>query len=282
MVGNFEFGAIVFGLLSAASFGAGDFSGGMATRRLPVLGVIAVSHGAGLILLVTLALLTGEVFPTAVDIMWGAAAGTMGMLGLACLYRALAIGRAGVVAPITGVVGAVLPVVVAFITAGLPSELQLIGFVVGLVSVWLVSGDKGSSSRTSIGLSLAAGLFFGVFFVFFAQVSEAAFFWPLTAARVASFSITLIAATMSRAEWMPSDRSALGIVILAGLLDVGGNAFYVLATRTGRLDIAAVMSALFPAMTILLAWVILKERLSRVQFIGVAAALAAIALIAAG
>ncbi len=282
MVGNPELGAMIFGLLSAATFGAGDFSGGFASRRTPVVGVITISHGVGLMLMLVLALASGESFPSAADMLWGAAAGASGMIGLGALYRALAIGRAGIVAPIVGVIGAVLPVGFAFVTTGLPEVLQLLGLVLGLISLWLISGARGSTSRESVILAVVAGLAFGVFFTCYAQVSAAAFFWPLVGARAVSFSIMLLVGLFSRQAWIPRDRRAWGVILLAGLLDVSGNATFILAAQTGHLDIAAVVSSLYPAVTILLARLILKETLSSVQLIGVVTALVAITLIAAG
>ena len=282
MVNNPELGAMIFGLLSAITFGAGDFSGGFASRRTPVVGVITISHAVGLVLLIVLALASGEALPASADMLWGAAAGASGMVGLGALYRALAIGRAGIVAPIVGVIGAVLPVGFAFVTTGLPEILQLLGLVLGLISVWLVSGAMGTTSRESLGLAVLAGLAFGVFFTCYAQVSVEAFFWPLVAARFTSFSIMLLVALFSRREWFPRDRRALWVIVLAGLLDVSGNATFIRAAQTGHLDIAAVVSSLYPAVTILLARFVLKEILTLVQFIGVVTALVAITLIAAG
>ncbi len=281
MVGNLELGAIVFGLLSAASYGAGDFSGGMATRRLPVISVIAVAHGVGLIFMLALALLTREILPPLVDFAWGIIAGLAGLVGLAALYQGLALGRAGVVAPIAGVLSAALPVAFAFLTVGLPNTFQIVGFGIGLVSVWLVSGGELRFNwLPGMGLALAAGVGFGVYYILLAQIGDTALFWPLAAGRAASFSVMLVLARRQRADWFPREPRTLLMIALIGLLDVGGNLFFVLAERTGRLDIAAVVSSLYPAVTIVLAWIILKERLSRVQLLGVVAALIAIALIA--
>lgn len=281
MIGNLELGAIFFGLLSAASYGAGDFSGGMATRRIPVISVIAVAHGVGLIFLVLMALITRETVPPLVDFAWGIVAGLAGLVGLRALYQGLALGRAGVVAPIAGVLSAGLPVIVAFLTLGLPSQLQVVGFAIGLVSVWLVSGGEFRADRVpGMGLAFLAGFGFGVYYVLLGQIGDTALFWPLAAGRAASFGIMLIASMRTGKDWFPRDLRTLLMILLIGLLDVGGNIFFVMAERTGRLDIAAVVSSLYPAVTILLAWVILKERLSRIQLVGVAAALVAIAFIA--
>jgi drug/metabolite transporter (DMT)-like permease len=281
VIGNLELGAIFFGLLSAASYGVGDFSGGMATRRIPVMSVIAVAHGIGLVFLILMAIVTRETIPPTVDFVWGVVSGLAGLVGLSALYRGLALGRAGVVAPIAGVLSAGLPVVVAFLTLGAPGQTQIIGFLIGLVSVWLVSGGEFRTGHVpGMGLAFLAGIGFGVYYVLLGQIGETALFWPLAAGRAASFSIMLVAAMRTGKGWFPRDPRTLFMILLIGLLDVGGNIFFVLAERTGRLDIASVVSSLYPAVTILLAWVILREKLSRIQIIGVLAALVAIALIA--
>jgi drug/metabolite transporter (DMT)-like permease len=276
-----ELAAIAFGLASAALWGAGDFSGGLAARRTAVLGVIVVSHGIGLCLMVGLALLRAEPFPAPADLIWGCLSGLSGVMGVAALYRALAVGQMGIAAPVAAVFTAAVPVLVAFLTEGLPRPLQFIGFGLALAGVWFLARPERTAANRSQGLGLAvlAGLGFGVLFVGLAQVSQGAFFWPLAAARATSFSATL--ALASRRAWAPQ-RGTLGAVILAGILDVGGNAFYVLATQAGRLDIAAVLASLYPASTVALAWLLLKERVTRLQVLGVGAALVAIMCITAG
>jgi drug/metabolite transporter (DMT)-like permease len=267
------------GLASAACWGAGDFCGGLASKRTHVYSVIITSQIVGVGLLIGLAFAFGEAVPAPDQLALGGAAGFAGTIGLLALYRALATGRMGVAAPIAAIVGAALPVLVGFSIDGLPSGLQLIGFAVALLAVWLITQAPDAALRLrELTLPLVAGLAFGVFFVLIGTVKEGFVFWPLVAARCTSLGALWITATLSHQPRL-ADRAHWRLVALVGIMEVGGNAFFVLAGQTGRLDVAAVISSLYPATTVWLAWVILKERLSRQQLMGVAAALAAIVLI---
>jgi drug/metabolite transporter (DMT)-like permease len=278
-----EFLAIVFGLASAASWGSGDFSGGFATRRGSVYSVVIISQLIGGVFLVTLALSLRESIPAADNLILGGIAGISGAIGLVALYTGLASGRMGVVAPVTAVVAAAIPVLFSLFTEGLPATSQLVGFGMGLIAVWLLSsgGDGDAIQARELGLALTAGSGFGLFFILIDQVSQSAVFWPLVAARIASVSF-LIILTLVRRGWERPAGNQLSLIALAGIFDTGGNTFFVLATRMGRLDIAAVLSSLYPAATVLLAWLILKERLMPQQWLGVAATLAALVFIAGG
>jgi drug/metabolite transporter (DMT)-like permease len=275
-----DIAAVAFGLASALSWGAGDFSGGLATKRTPVLTVLAIGHFVGLLLLIGLALLWGEALPANADLAWGLAAGMAGVVGIAALYRALAIGRMGLVAPVSAVITAALPTLFGMITEGLPSALTLGGFGLALLGVWLVAGAGGAEGgRAGLGLALLAGCGFGVFFVLVDRAGASAVFWPLAAARCGSLVLVLPFALARRQLARPELR-LLATVLLAGALDVAGNAFFVLATQSGRLDIAAILSSMYPASTVLLAALLLGERITRPQVAGIGAVLAAIVLIA--
>jgi drug/metabolite transporter (DMT)-like permease len=275
--------AIAFGLASAASWGSGDFSGGLASRRSSVYSVVIISQLIGAVFLVTLAFSLGESVPSTNNLILGGIAGVSGAIGLVALYTGLASGRMGVVAPVTAVVAATIPVLFSFLTEGLPATSQLVGFGMGLIAVWLLSsgGDGGAIQVRELGLALTAGLGFGLFFILIDRVSQSAVFWPLVAARITSVSF-LIVLTILRRGWKQRARNQLSLTALAGIFDTGGNTFFVLATRMGRLDIAAVLSSLYPAATVLMAWLILKERLMPQQWLGAVAALAALVFIAWG
>jgi drug/metabolite transporter (DMT)-like permease len=275
-----ELAPVVFGLASAACWGAGDFSGGLATKRTHVYSVVIASQIVGAALLTGLALAFSEKMPTPGHLLWGGAAGLCGGLGLVALYRALASGRMGVAAPVSAVLTAVVPVIFGFFIQGLPTALQLIGFGLALVAVWLISRteDAGFNLR-DIGLPLAAGFFFGLFLTIINRLSEAAILWPLVAARLGSLTTLLAVTTLTRQPRLP-EINLLPLTTLVGVLDAAGNAFFALAGHVGRLDVAAVLSSLYPATTVWLAWLILKERITRLQTVGIAAALAAIVLIA--
>jgi drug/metabolite transporter (DMT)-like permease len=277
-----ELSAMAFGLLSAVSYGAGDFNGGLATRRMGAVGVVVISHGFGLVLLVVLALLSAEALPPTDDLLLGGVAGIAGMVGLASLYRALASGHMGIAAPISAVLSAALPVVFSVFSRVSPESTQIIGFVLAFVSVILISYTRGAAANsTSLFFAVTAGVGFGVFFIILDFIESDAIFWPLAASRVVSTSIMLTVALLSRRKWLPSGRSLLAIILLSSVLDVGGNVFFLMSAQSGRLDIASVVSSLYPAVTLLLARLVLKERFSAMQGVGVVLALGAVVLISA-
>jgi drug/metabolite transporter (DMT)-like permease len=273
-------GAVTFGLLASLSWGASDFSGGLSTRRVHVFGVITVSYVAGLALLVALALAWSEPIPSGDDLAWGGAAGLAGVTGLTAQYRALAVGRMGIVAPVAAVLGTAVPVLVAALTEGLPGASQMVGFVLAIAGVWIIARPELSGGRTDgLGLAVLAGLGFGAFFIMIDRVSEGAVFWPLVAARGTSFVVMALIVMTSRVAWRPG-RNALPLILVAGALDVGGNTFFLLAAQAGRLDVSSVMSSLYPMVTVLLARLVLHEHVTRLQAAGIIAAVVAIPLIA--
>jgi drug/metabolite transporter (DMT)-like permease len=276
------FTATIYGLLSALSWGAGDFSGGMATKRSNAFTVVLISQFVGGILLVILALFFGETLPQRRDLLFGAMAGLSGMVGLLALYHGLASRQMGLFAPLSAVIAALFPLPISFLTEGLPSPLTLVGFVVALLSVWLLSMPDGDQKiqLSSLGLPLLAGSGFGFFFIAIAQVSDGAVLFPLVSARVASAVVLLLVLWGSK-QTIKFNVRHLPVIALAGIFDVGGNAFFALAAQTGRLDEATLLSSLFPATTVFLAWVILKEQLNRWQWVGVVLAIVALVLIAA-
>lgn len=282
MILSTDLAAVVFGLAAAATWGAGDFSGGLATRRTNVFGVIIVSQLVGLLLMIVLALINREAMPPLSSLAWGCAAGVCGGIGVVALYRALAIGKMGIAAPIAAVFTAALPVLVSMFTEGLPHLIQLFGFACALIGIWFLAGHQGSGGRTAgIGLAILAGLGFGALLIFLKQAGNSAVYWPLAAARIASIALMLIVALTSQRGWQPRWDS-FRLIFFSGIFDVLGNVFFVLATQSGRLDVSAVLASLYPAATIALAWLILKEHVTRIQWIGILAALVATALISAG
>ncbi len=279
---NPEILALIYGISSAVTWGAGDFSGGFATKRSHVFTVILLSQMVGALLLVLLALLFAEGMPHLTYLGLGALAGIFGAFGLVALYRGLALGRMGIVAPLSAVVTAFIPMVFAFFNEGLPPKMQILGFFVALVAVWFLSSSLGGG-RTRLNeliLPVAAGTGFGLFFIFIDRVSDVAILWPLVAARLGALClVSSFFLVRSQKMEIPAGGQFL-FIALAGVFDTGGNAFFALATRLGRLDTSAVISSLYPAATVALAWLVLKERLTRKQWFGVAAALSALVLIA--
>ena len=266
-------------LLAAASWGGGDFAGGLATKRASVFRVVAVAHACGLVATLAMAILSGEPFPPPATLAWGAFAGFVGVFGIAALYRALAIGRMGVVAPVAAVVTGFLPVVVGIRTEGLPDRLQLCGFALALLSIWLVARpSEHIDSHRGVGLAALAGIAFGLFLIAGKQAGHGGVFWPLVSARVVSTSLMVVLVAVMPRDPQPL-RPVLWPMILSGLLDSAGNALFIAATRHGRLDVAAVLSSLYPASTVVLARVLLKERIARLQAVGIACAIVSVALV---
>lgn len=276
-----EYATAGLSLASAACWGIGDFSGGVGAKGSNAFGVVVVAHTSGLLCMLLLALITGEPMPSHDAMLWGALAGFVGGLGLVCLYRALAIGQMGINAPVAAVITGALPVLYGISKEGYPAPIQMVGFAVALIAIWLVALPSGEFGRPKgLGLAICAGIGFGGYLIFSRQAATEAVFWPLVAARIASVTEMLVIVLASRRPWQPS-RSLLGWMIFAGVFDSLGNMFFMYAVRHGRLDVATVLSSLYPASTVLLARFVLKEKISRLQTSGMVAALVAVPLIAA-
>ena len=273
---------VVFGLVSAIAWGAGDFGGGWASRRAPVLGISLVVQVVGVLLYAALAVAAREATPTPATVAISVAAGVAVTIGIVALYHGLAVGRMGVVAPVTGLIAALLPVVAGIVRDGLPATPVLAGIVLALVAVVLVSRVPGASgSRSGIELAIVAGVGIGVFNILAAELPDGQVFGPLVVIKVAAATVIVAVLLVGRRTWrMP--RRLVMIAVAVGLFDLVGNACYVLATQAGRLDVAATLSSLYPVTTILLAVAFLGERVTRSHALGIAAAIVAIALISAG
>lgn len=278
-------------LISAGLYGAADFLGGLATRRSPALVVVAVAQTTGLVLLLLLAAAVRPAAPSGLDVLWASAAGLAGGVGVALLYKGLALGTMGVVAPVTAICAVVIPVGAGMIAGERPSTLAATGIVIALLAIALVSQqpDEQKTHRASsrsvlppgVPVALASGVAIGLFFLFLAKTGGEGALWPLVASRATSavlFSAVVLAThgviALPRRQWLLS----LG----AGVLDVGANASYLLASREGPLSTAVTLASLYPASTIVLAAIVLRERFSMVQTAGIVAALLAVALIVSG
>ena len=261
-------------------WGAGDFSGGIGSKGSNAFGVVVVAHGTGLVCMLALALATGEPIPPKAALLWGVAAGIGGGLGLVSLYRALAIGQMGINAPVAAVITGALPVLFGIWTEGPPKLIQVVGFGVALLAIWLIALPSGEIGRPrGLGLAICAGIGFGVYLICSKQAATQSVYWPLAAARAASAIEMLLIVSIGRQAWKPA-KKLLPYMVAAGIFDSMGNLLFVYAVRIGRLDVATVLSSLYPATTVLLAWLVLKERISRIQTIGMIAALVAVPLIA--
>jgi drug/metabolite transporter (DMT)-like permease len=268
-------------LAGAALWGAGDFNGGIGSKGSNAFGVVVVAHGTGLLCMVALAIATGEPIPSHITLLWGAAAGFGGGLGLVALYRALAIGQMGINAPVAAVITGALPVLFGIWTEGPPALIQVAGFGVALIAIWLIASPSGDIGRPKgIGLAICAGIGFGIYLICSKQAATEAVYWPLVTARGASMAEMLLIVTLSGQPWKPA-RNLLPYMMAAGVFDSLGNTCFMYAVRHGRLDVATVLSSLYPATTVLLARFVLKERISRLQTAGMIGALVAVPLIAA-
>ncbi len=269
----------LYGLISALTWGAGDFSGGIATKRSSPYGVVIVAHAVSLLLLLGLALGLGEPIPPLGAWALGGLAGVCGGAGLTLLYRALASGQMSVAAPVSALVAAALPVLVGSLTDGLVGGLTLAGFGLALLAVWLISGGAEANFRwEGFAMPVVAGIMFGAFFALIGFASGVSVLWALVAVRVVSISSLLLFSLLTRQKWIPA-RESLFPILASSVLDTAGNVFYALSARTGRMDVAAVLGSLYPASTVILARFVLKEKISRMQTAGIAFALTAIALI---
>ena len=275
--------AVLLALASAVVYGMADFCGGLATRRSTAFAVVALSQATGLAaLLVLLPWLGGA--PVAADLFWGAAAGVAGAAGLVLFYRALAGGVMSVVAPVTAVSAAAIPVVVGLGLGDRMAWWAVVGIGLALVAVVLVAAEDGLGSlRTarpgSLLPALAAGAGFGLFFVLLDRTREAAELSPLVGARVVSVTLVVVLALASR-QSLRIPRPVLPIVLVAGLGDMAANALFLLAAQQGQLAITGVLASLYPVSTVVLAQVVLRERLAGTQVAGLATAGAAVVLIA--
>jgi drug/metabolite transporter (DMT)-like permease len=268
--------------VAAATWGSGDFAGGLLSRRSPLLAVVLVSQLVGTVISLAVAFLRGETMPLPSDIPWSVFGGLTGGIGIVALYRGLAVGRMGVVAPVTGVIAAVIPVGVGIAIEGLPTPFVAIGIGLAILAVVLVSRvDDGRSGPSGLGLALVAGIAIGAFGVTVNQISEGHVFGPLTLIRVTE-ALLIVAIAVGARQPLRPDRRLLPALAGVGVLDMAGNAAFILAVQAGSLAIAAVLSSLYPVTTVLLATVVLHERVTRSHAVGIGLAIAAIACIGIG
>jgi uncharacterized membrane protein len=285
---------LILALMAAAAYGASDFLGGLASRRAPTIAVIVVSQGLALLSITIGAPLLGGA-ASSVDLLWGGVAGLAYAAGLFLLYRGLASGQMSVVAAVTGVCTISLPVLFGLLVGEEPGVWALVGIGLATVSILLVSGGAGqattdatviatsgvgpSPNRSVIGTAIVAGLAFGCFFIALSRTRPEAGLWPLLATRAVTMCSYLAIAAWTR-QSLRLDPASLRLALCAGALDIGANTLYLLSVRGGLLSLAATLTSMYPATTVLLASVVLRERLPRRQAIGLSCAAAAVLLIA--
>jgi drug/metabolite transporter (DMT)-like permease len=273
---------VVLGLSSSIALGTGDFGGGWASRRAPVLGVSLVVQAVGFVMTLAAALVVHEAFPGVESIALALVAGALGVVGIVSLYHGLAVGRMGVVAPVTGVLAAIVPVAAGFLLQGVPPPAVWAGIGLAVVAVLLVSRAAGiEGGRSGIEFALAAGLGIGLYTVFLGLIPEGAVFWPLAVMKVSALVVLLAVIGIGRGAWRVP-RAVLPIAAAVGVCDMLGNGLFLLAAQIGDLAVAAVLTSLYPATTVILAAVLLHERITRSHVAGIVAAITAIVLIGAG
>lgn len=276
--------SILFGLGAALGWGAGDFTGGLASRKTGAYRAVFYGEVVGIIFLLIIVKISGESLPNQRVWLLAMLAGALGTVGLILLYHSMTLGLMSIATPVSALLAASLPVLVGIFKEGVPQILTVIGFGFALFAVWMISqGENGVTNilahLSELKLPLLAGIGFGLYFVFMHEAtSTGATIWPMVSSR--SGGMILIAAyiLITRVSWKVEDASAWPMIIINGVLDISGNLFFILAGQAGRLDVAAVLSSLFPGATVMLAWIFLKERLTRNQWIGIGSALIAIVL----
>lgn len=279
---------ILFALASAAVYGVADYLGGRASRLHPSAVVTLVGQMVSFAMVLVAVASMGTPVPSSGTLAWGAVAGVAGAVGLTSLYHAFAHGAVTVVAPLSAVVGAVLPVGAGLAHGERPAGIAYVGIVLAVVAVALVSGAVGERRRPTppaiVGFAVLAGTGFGVLFVALDRSDGGSGFWPLVAARAASVPLLLVLCLVTGAR--PTRRrggvGGLAIAMVAGSLDMLANLLYLAASREGLLSIVAVVASLYPASTVALAFVIDRERVDRWQSVGMAVAVGALVLVTLG
>ncbi len=275
--------SVLLSLLSALFYGLGDFSGGFAARKSPLLAVVTISQIGGAALALAFALADGSPFPGPVDVTWAAVAGLCGLLGILMLYRGISIGVVAIVSPVSALVSAVIPAMVGLALGERPSAFALAGTLLCLPAILLLSWERGGEADRARRLEslvhgLAAGLGFGIFFIALSRTGHGTGIWPAFIARGSSLLALLIVMFSTRRP-LRLARASRAPAVTAGLADMGANILFLLAMRAGLLSISAVVTSLFPAPTVILARIFLKERIPPARIAGLGLAVAGVALI---
>jgi len=274
--------AVIFALLAAAVYGVSDFIGGFASRRVPAITVLLISDPLGAVLMAAVLPVYGGPL-TGSTVAWSAGAGVAGLAGVALLYTALAQAPMNVISPVTAVMSGVVPVAAGVVQGERPHLLAWLGVVIGLVAVTLISRQPEDHPHGPIGfrplaMAVLAGVGFGAFFICLAGTDSDSGMWPVVLSRlVASVLVVPLAAVGGGFVRVP--RSVWKLALLGGFLDAVANLAFLLATRNGLLSLSSVITALYPAGTVLLAAIVLKERTGALQRVGLGIAAAAVVLL---
>jgi drug/metabolite transporter (DMT)-like permease len=281
-----QFAPAAYSVTAVFIWGASDFAGGYGSRRANAFVLTAFSHLCAFALMLVIAFAEHGAFPNRASIVWAMAAGAIGGFSIAVFYRALASGHMGLAAPVGALLGAAIPTLVDIALEGAPSRWSILGFALAILAIWLIArpeapGENDESGHPKgVAAAALAGVGFAGFYLCIHQATGSPT-WVAAISRIGSFIATSIAILATRAP-LQLNRSATTFGALAGCLDIIGVALFILASQHGRLDEAVVITSLYPAVTVLLARIVLKEHFSRWKFVGLLAALAAVPLIAAG
>jgi drug/metabolite transporter (DMT)-like permease len=275
-----QFTTAAYGMAAVFAWGTSDFLGGYATRRANAFLFTTVVNLGGLLVVGTLALATHAPFPSARSVAWVLAGGISGGAALAIFYRALSSGRMGLTAPVAAVLSAAIPAVFSMFTEGLPGRIPLLGFVLAAVGLWLITRAEDGGPPEGIGFAVLAGIGFASFYMCVRQAGDASALWIAALTRTGGLIITALIVLLLRNF---RDITPVGVRwgVVTGCIDSLGTILFVHASQTGRLDEAVVISSLYPAVTVLLARLFLKEQFTRWRFVGLLAALVAVPMIAA-
>jgi drug/metabolite transporter (DMT)-like permease len=274
--------SIIYGLAAALSWGAGDFTGGLASRKTGAYRTVFYGEVVGIFIIVVVVLGLWQSVPPIKVWLLAFTAGILGTTGLLLLYHSMTLGLISIATPVSALLAAALPVLIGIFTEGLPKLTTIIGFGLALLAIWLISqGADGVKDVLAhfadLKLPLLAGIGFGLYFVIMHEATRTTTYFPMIISRLGGMIIMMLYMLLRRVSW-DVDKTAWPLIVLNGILDIGGNLFFILAGQAGRLDVAAILSSLFPASTVLLAALILKERVSRSQMSGIILALSAIVL----
>jgi drug/metabolite transporter (DMT)-like permease len=276
-----QFTTAAYGMAAVVAWGTSDFLGGYATRRANAFVFTTVVNLGGLLLVGTLAAASHGTLPSRHGIVWALAAGISGGAALAVFYRALSSGRMGLTAPVAAVLSAAIPTIVSIFTEGLPGRIPILGFVFAGAGLFLITRAEDGSTPEGIGLAVFAGIGFAGFYLCIRQAGQGSPLWMATLTRAGGLLVTSVIVLLLR-NFREINGSGVRWAVLTGAIDSLGTVLFVLASQTGRLDEAVVISSLYPAVTVLLARFVLKEHFTRWRFVGLLAALAAVPMIASG
>lgn len=282
--------APLLALASAVLYGAADFVGGLTSRRASTLAVVFVSQLSGAVVVLVLLPILPAATVVRSDVVWAVVAGLGGGLGVALLYRGLAIGTMSVVAPTTAVCAVAIPVAVSIALGERPSAVTLCGVAIALAAIVLVSQSPApphdshhhSHATQALLMAIASGVAIGIFYLALARTSGDAGLWPLLVARAGSAAVFAVMALVRGHGGLRMSRTVLPMAIACGVTDMAANGLYLVATRGGALSVIVTLASLYPASTVILARVVLHERLGRLQIAGIAASLVAIVMIVSG